>query len=206
MLTDCLSSTSENQRAQGAPAAFFFSRKEVEQQDAHGPGANASRKRASGNHQDVSAGTKGPATARSLLRGYPYHDGNRIPWPGIPVRLIRRAWHLWRRYERLSKTVNGSCTKHPKWPHAHSQQGLLSALRVYPRRINGKRLPLRSESCPKYPLLNPAVVSASPSRIPMSSTENPMLFQIHRHNRIQHLTGHICKQTDTAQQEDGAVI
>ena len=31
-----------------------------------------------------------------------------------------------------------------------------------------------SESLPKYPLLSPAVASASPSRIPIKNTENPI--------------------------------
>ena len=49
-----------------------------------------------------------------------------------------------------------------------------NALKVYPNLTKRTLLPVRSESFPKYPLLNPAVASATPSKIPMRTIENPI--------------------------------
>ena len=140
----------------------------------------------SGNHQDVSAGTKGPATARSLLRGYPYHDGNRIPGPVFRVRLIREhgiSGAGTNAFPRRSTVLA------PNTQSGHTltaSRGLLSALRVYPRRINGKRLPLRSE-LPKVPFTQSGCGLCKSFQNSNEQDRESHAFQIHRHNRIQHL-------------------
>ncbi len=58
-----------------------------------------------------------------------------------------------------------------------AMSGLEIELNAYPHCTNGIRLPVWSDSLPKYPLLNPAVASAIPSSIPMSTIEKPMLFR-----------------------------
>ena len=55
--------------------------------------------------------------------------------------------------------------------------GLEMALKAYPNCTNGTRLPETSESLPKYPLLNPAVASATPSNMPINTIEKPIDFK-----------------------------
>ena len=51
------------------------------------------------------------------------------------------------------------------------------ALNAYPICTKGTRLPEISDNLPKYPLLYPAVASATPSSMPINTIENPMDFK-----------------------------
>ncbi len=46
--------------------------------------------------------------------------------------------------------------------------------KIYPQRTKGTRFCRISDKFPKYPFDNPAVASATPSRIPINNTEKPI--------------------------------